>query len=300
MAGMKYSNITTDNTEFILISFEGPDCYSTAGGLGVRVQNLARTLADTGFVTHVFFIGDPDLPGEESLDDGKLILHRWCQWISKYHPGGVYDGEEGKLADFNGSIPGFVTERVAKPAIDKGKLVVILGEEWQTAEVMCRISDKLYDAGVRNKAILLWNANNTYSFHRINWGRLGYTTTITTISRYMKHIMERMGLTPLVIPNGIPRSLLKRFDEQAVESFRRKMDSEVVLCKVARWDPDKRWIEAIDATARLKGMGIKTVLLARGGREPYGGEVIRWALESGLVVKEAYLDAKPEDCLNRW
>jgi hypothetical protein len=56
---MKYSNITSDNTEFVLISFEGPDCYSMAGGLGVRMQNLSRTLAEMGFTTHLFFIGDP-------------------------------------------------------------------------------------------------------------------------------------------------------------------------------------------------------------------------------------------------
>lgn len=27
--------------------------------------------------------------------DGRLVLHRWAQWISAFHSGGVYDGEEG-------------------------------------------------------------------------------------------------------------------------------------------------------------------------------------------------------------
>jgi hypothetical protein len=65
---MKFSNINPENCEIILLSFEGPDCYSTAGGLGVRMQNLSRTLARIGFMTHLFFIGDPVLPSEEVLD----------------------------------------------------------------------------------------------------------------------------------------------------------------------------------------------------------------------------------------
>jgi hypothetical protein len=33
---------------------------------------------------------------------------------------------------------------------------------------------------------MFWNANNTYGFHRIDWARLSFTTTMTTVSRYMK------------------------------------------------------------------------------------------------------------------
>jgi glycosyltransferase involved in cell wall biosynthesis len=284
---MKHSNITTSNTEFILISFEGPDCYSMAGGLGVRMQHLARTLADIGFITHLFYIGDPDLPGEEISEDGRLILHRWCQWISRYHPGGVYDGEEGKLLDFASSLPAFVVDILIKPAVAQDKLVVVLAEEWQTAETICSLSDILFNEKIRDKAILFWNANNTFSFHRVNWGRLNYAATITTISRYMKHIMERMGLNPLVIPNGIPRSLLRKVDNKQVDDLRSALGGDVLLCKVARWDPDKRWMEAVEATSRLKEMGLKTILLARGGKEPYGYEVIKRALDLGLTVKEA-------------
>ena len=292
---MRHSNITTANTEFILISFEGPDCYSMAGGLGVRMQNLSRTLAETGFTTHLFFIGDPKLPGEEKLEQGRLILHRWCQWISLYHPAGVYDGEEGKLSEFNNSLPGFVMENIIQPAVAKDKLVVILGEEWQTVEVMCRVSEMLTQAGIREKAVLFWNANNTYSFHRVNWGRLSYATTITTISRYMKHIMERMGLTPLVIPNGIPRFLFKEIDPNLINSLRSAFGSDILLCKVARWDPDKNWMEAIEAVAGLKKLGLKATLLARGGMEPYGRDVINHAKSLGLSVKEAQIATNDQD-----
>jgi glycosyltransferase involved in cell wall biosynthesis len=283
---VKYDNITTDNTEFVLISFEGPDCYSMAGGLGVRMQNLARTLAGIGFKTHLFYIGDPKLPGEEVSADGRLILHRWCQWISRYYPGGVYDGEEGKLRDFTQSIPGYVLEKIVRPAVSQDKIVAVLGEEWQVAETVCHLSDVLYNAGMRDKVVLFWNANNTISFHRINWGRLNYATTITTISRYMKHIMERMGLNPLVIPNGIPRSLLRKADHKLAADLRSTLDCEILLCKVARWDPDKNWMEAVEAAARLKGMGLKTILLARGGREDYGRNVLERARSLGLTVKE--------------
>ena len=39
------NNLQPDQVEFVLLSFEGPDAYSKAGGLGVRVSNLAEFLA---------------------------------------------------------------------------------------------------------------------------------------------------------------------------------------------------------------------------------------------------------------
>ena len=286
---MKLRSVTPENAVFTIISFEGKDSYSMAGGLGVRVTNLSETLAGMGFPVHVFFIGDPKLPGEEVSQDGRLVLHRWCQWISQYHPKGVYDGEEDKLNDFNRSLPEYVVEHVAAPAISQGKLVSILGEEWQTAEAMCRISDLLHQRGLRDKAMLFWNANNTLSFNRIDWARLNFTTTITTVSRYMKHIMWGMGLNPLVIPNGIPRRLLEPVDVDRVQQLRQclSIDGGTVLAKVARWDPDKRWHMAVESVARLKQRGLRTVLLARGGLEAHGLEVLGKARALGLNVSEA-------------
>jgi glycosyltransferase involved in cell wall biosynthesis len=226
-----------------------------------------------------------------------LILHRWCQWISQYHPNGVYDGEEGKLNDFNQSLPPFVVEHIATPAIEQGKMVAILGEEWQTTEAMCRISDLLYQRGMRDKVVLFWNANNTFSFNRINWDRLSYTTSLTTVSRYMKHIMWGMGLNPLVIPNGIPRKLLQPVEEEKVQELRNCMGTKgsMLLAKVARWDPDKRWLMAVEAVARLKQRGLKATLLARGGMEPHGVEVLAKAKELGLSVSEAHANDNSPD-----
>jgi len=142
--GLKPTAITPDNTQFVVLSFEGPDRYSLAGGLGVRVSNLCQSLASSGYLTRLVFVGDPKQPGEETRDEGRLVLHRWCQWISDYYPDGVYQGENEKLYDFNESVPWFVCDQIVRPAVEQNKLVVILGEEWHTAEAMCRISDLLH------------------------------------------------------------------------------------------------------------------------------------------------------------
>jgi len=196
--------ISVENTLFVLLSFEGPDVYSTAGGLGTRVSELSEALATQGYTTHLIFIGDPFKPSTEELFDGRLILKRWSQWVSKYYLNGAYDGEEQKLYDFNESVPYHIYNEIVRPAVAQGKTVVIMGEDWHTAEVMTRTSDLLNWFGVRQKAIMLWNLNSLMSLHRINWGRLNYVTTITTVSKYMKHRMWSYGVNPLVIPNGIP------------------------------------------------------------------------------------------------
>jgi glycosyltransferase involved in cell wall biosynthesis len=137
---------------------------------------------------------------------------------------------------------------------------------------------------------MFWNANNTYGFDKINWGRLAFTTTITTVSKYMKNIMQGMGqgLRPMVIPNGIPSILLKHMDNLASNDLRMHLPAETVLSKVARWDEDKRWDTAVDTVAQLKERGKKPVLLARGGIEPYGAQILEKARTLNLQVREVY------------
>src|SRR4051794_21883804 len=146
-------------TVFVLVSFEGPDPYSQAGGLGVRISGLARTLASQGYETHLFFIGDPKRPGEEVTVEGRLTLHRWCQWISQYAPGGVYDQEENKLADLTRSLPPYALDKVLIPALNAGRRPVVLLEEWQTAAAACTLADELNGIGRRDQTVLFWNAN---------------------------------------------------------------------------------------------------------------------------------------------
>lgn len=278
--------LSPERTVFIVLSFEGPDVYARAGGLGVRVTELSRALADNGYPVHVVFVGDPDLPGHESLIDGRLTLHRWCQWISAFHPEGVYAGEEGKWRDFSTSTVDFVVDQLAEPAIRAGKHVVILSEEWHTAEALCRIGDRLWETGLRRHAVLLWNANNTMGFDRIDWPRLNFATTITTVSRYMKHIMWTYGVDPLVIPNGIPTRWLDAPPDESAECVRQQLGEGPILVKVARWDPDKRWKLALETVAHLKTSDRAARLVARGGMEAHGGEVLDYARALGLQVRD--------------
>lgn len=274
--------------EFVLLSFEGPDPYSQAGGLGVRITNIAQCLASQGYLTHLIFIGSPDLPGHEVQCDGRLQYHRWCQWISRYHPLGVYDGEERKLFDFTRSVPPYIVDQIAAPAIAQGRRLVVLAEEWQTAESLIRLSDQLYTAGLRANSILLWNANNTKGFERIDWRRLDFVSTLTTVSRYMKHIMRDLGLDPLVVPNGIPSDLLQPIPQAEASRVHERVAGEdgLLMFKVARYDPDKCWMSAVEAAACLKQNGAKIRFLCRGGIEAHGSQVLNHARELGLVVQE--------------
>jgi glycosyltransferase involved in cell wall biosynthesis len=273
-------------TTFIILSFEGPDAYARAGGLGVRVGELAQALGEAGYEVHLLFVGDPTLPGEEVRLNGQLVLHRWCQWISAYHPDGVYAGEEGKWRDFTDSAPPFVVDRLIQPAVSAGHQVVVLGEEWHTAEALCRIGDQLRAAGARQHATLLWNANNTMGFQRIDWERLKASTTITTVSRYMKHLLWGYGVDPLVIPNGISRHWLRPPADDEASAVRHSLGDAPMLLKVARWDPDKRWKLAVETVAQLKAADRPARLVARGGVEAHGGEVLDYARTLGLSVTD--------------
>jgi glycosyltransferase involved in cell wall biosynthesis len=285
-------NLDPSRTVFVLLSFEGPDAYSLAGGLGVRVKGLSRSLARIGYVTYLYFCGDPDLPGMEEQEGGRLQYRRWGQWISAQHRGGVYDGEEGKIRDWNYSLPPSLVENVIAPAVSDGKYVVVLGEEWHTSWSMKLISDLLYYRGLRDRVVMLWNANNTFGFNRIEWPALNFAATVTTVSRYMKFRMWDVGQNPVVIPNGIPRDAIVTADAQAVGDLRAAAGADHFWFKVGRFDPDKRWLTAVSAAAHLKRRGESVKLVMRGGHEPHGAEVIGHAEHQGLVVRHA---AAPSD-----
>ncbi|MEW6744128.1 MAG: glycosyltransferase [Planctomycetota bacterium] len=284
---------TTRDITFLILSFEGPDRYSHAGGLGSRVDGLSRELAACGYETHLFFIGDPHLEGHEIVDGGKpgagrLHLHRWCQWISHYHPGGVYDGEEGKLRDWNRSLPPWLLGEIVAPRLASGGRVVIMAEEWQTAEVLVTLHQELCRRGWGERVHLLWNANNIFGFERIPWEGLKQAATITTVSRYMKHVMWRHGVDARAIPNGILDRWLCPVDGAARRRLARLLSGRLVLLKVARFDPDKRWAMAVDAVGLLKERGYRPLFLARGGVENHGHEVLARARERGLALADVH------------
>ncbi len=269
-------------TQFHVLSFEGPDPYARAGGLATRVSGLTRALADNGFETHLWFVGDPDLPGHET--QGRLKFHRWCQWISRHHPAGVYDGDEGKQKDYSASLPPFLLRETLAPCVRCGRRAVVIAEEWQTVDAVLHLDRLLRLEGIRGGVVIIWNANNTFGFHRIDWKRLARAAVITTVSRYMRALMRPLGVDALVVPNGLSADAFLPPQPEVLEEFKSRLRHRTVLCKMARWDPDKRWLTAIDITSDLKQQGSRPLLLARGGLESYGDEVLKAAGDHRLRV----------------
>ena len=270
-------NFTPENLEIVFLSFEGPDQpYSQAGGLGVRVAQFTRSLARQGFNTHLIFVGDPERPGYEVQEDGRLHLHRWCQWLSEHHRGGVYEAEIEKVHDFQDSVPAHVTFEIATPAVAEGRNVVVMAEEWHTADALSRLSDSLHFNGIRQNCVLVWNANNDMSFNRMNWDRIGYVADFAAVSKYVKHQMWDCGVNPVVIPNGVPEERLAPVDPDAVAAFRRAMDCDLWFFKLGRTDPDKGWLEAVEAVYRMRSEGLNARLVIKpGAYETHGDELYR-------------------------
>lgn len=277
------ARVRPDSTQFHLLSFEGPDPYSMVGGLGTRVRGLMSALAAEGAETHLWFVGDPAGAGHEVV--GKLWLHRWCQWISRHHPGGVYDGEDAKARDYASSLPPYMLQTGLLTHLVRGGRAVVLAEEWHTVNAVLHVDWLLRQTGVRDRVRLCWNANNTYGFDLIDWKRLRAATTITTVSRYMKHQMAAFGVEAMVIPNGLSADAYLPPDRTAVAHARRALRQRVIIAKMARFDPDKRWLESIDLVAELKRHGWQPLLLARGGSEGYGEAVFGHARQLGLHVE---------------
>jgi glycosyltransferase involved in cell wall biosynthesis len=139
---------------------------------------------------------------------------------------------------------------------------------------------------VRQQVTIFWNANNIFGFERIDWGRLAQAAVITTVSRYMKHLMWSLGVNPLVIPNGLTTEAFVPPAREAVLAFRTRLQKRTVVSKMARWDPDKRWLLAVDTVGAMKQAGWHPLLIARGGVEAHGDEVLAMAAAQGLQVVE--------------
>jgi glycosyltransferase involved in cell wall biosynthesis len=275
---------TPDNLDVVMVSFEGPDQYSQAGGLGVRARELCRAFAALGFRTTLVFVGDPDKPGME-LDRGVQLV-RWCQQISDRYRNGVYEGELAKIRDLTATLPAALIDEVIRPAAEAGRTVAVLCEEWHTAWFCKALSDRLHGLGLRRNAVLLWNANNLFGFQAIDWPILDFVAAITTVSKYMKHLMWPHGVNPVVIPNGIPESALATVDSAAAKAIRASAGTPCLAFKIGRFSPDKRWNQAVAAVAELRAEGMPARMLMRGGMEPYGASVLAFAKECGLEVTD--------------
>ena len=284
--------LTPDTLEFVLLSFEGPDQYSMAGGLGVRMKELALELARQGFRTHLVFIGDPDLPAQESPAEN-LTLHRWGQWLSAHYRGGVYQGEEAKLIDWNEQLPGYVRLR-AGAARRRGRPPHRRAGRGVAHRLLHLPAIRPpVGRGLRDKAVLLWNANNVMGFDRIDWRRLDFCSQITTVSRYMKHVMWDRAVNPLVIPNGIPGDRVQRADPELVAEPASRLPGRELVFKIGRFSPDKRWNMAMDAMAEEKRAGHDVATVIRGGVEPHGAEVLARAHSTGPADRRRQAAARP-------
>ncbi len=276
-------------TEFVLLSFEGPDLYSLVGGLGVRVTELGHCLARLGYRVRLFFVGDPNKPHYQETAGGQLSYNRWSQWLSAQTPGGVYEGEARKASDFTNSLPDHLIRYVIAPNAEHGKTTVVLAEDWHTAGAVTKLSKAIFRAGLSRQAMVLWNANNTFGFGGINWESLRQACAITTVSRYMKRVMQDVGVNPLVIPNGIPKRWLEPVDRTLVKRLRGLFEG-MLLSKVGRYHTDKRWLMAVESVGEQKRLGLKPRLIVRGGSESHRLAILEKAWQQGLVWSEVVLD----------
>lgn len=274
-----------------LVAFEGPDRYAFVGGLATRMNDLADALVTRGYDVRHLFVGDPTLPAVESRLGGRLVLERWSQWISAYHPKDVYDGEDGKWRDFSRTVPRHLVD-VILGAADAGRRSVVLFEDWQTADAAIGTALLLAARERRGAASLFWNANNTYGFERVDLATLERATTVTTVSRFMRAALAEAGVDAAVLPNGIAERWLRPVPLEDVRAMRAAFGDRPTLVKVARFDPDKRWTWAIDAVAALKAGGQRARLVMRGSRAEYAEVVWRRVRDRGLTVDPLKLPAE--------
>ena len=281
-----------------ILSFEGPDRYAMVGGLGVRTSELAIALDEADIATDVFFIGDPDLPPVEHRGDHQN-LRRWCQWISAHHPGGVYDGEWGKIQDYTASVPAFIMDELLPPLAQRGERLLVMAEDWQAVPAVIELDRRTREQNLRSNIAIAWNANNTYGFHTIDFDALASAAHITCVSRYMKFEVGLHGAPALVIPNGIPERIFNEANIADAAYLRRMLAQRRLLLKVGRFDPDKRWLQAIDAVADLRDGGATVQLIVRGGKESYADVVFGRARERGLSIEDVTFDAPTIESLGQ-
>ncbi len=275
---------TPDTLEIAMVSLEGPDQYSQAGGLGVRAKEMCRAFAAIGFRTTLYFVGDPGKPHQEVVDGLRLV--RICQDVSRQHPAGVYDGEHAKIEAMWRELPTLLLETSVRPAIEQHRTVAILCEEWQTADFVEMIDRHLRRLDLREHCVILWNANNHFGFDNMDWRALDRAATVTTVSRYMKHLMWPHGVNPMVIPNGIPVESLQPVDAAAVGAIAAAAGTPCLAFKIGRFSPDKRWHQSVDAIAELRRHGMAARLLMRGGIEQFGHGVLGHARHLGLQIAD--------------
>lgn len=269
----------------VVLSFEGPDPYSSVGGLATRVCDMVGALGDAGVKSTLMFVGDPEKPHTEQAF-ANVEYRRCAQSVTARLKSDLYSDEDEKIKDILASVPRFITEEIVAPAASRGKRTLVIAEEWQTASVAVELDRMLRARDLRSSVALLWNANNTYGFERIVWNKLRRAARITTVSKFMKHILSRMNVEALLIPNGIADRLLTGADEDIAGALEQAVPQKPLFVKIGRFDPDKRWMQAIDAFALVREHLPDARFIIRGGAEAYGTEVLERARARNIAVEE--------------
>ncbi|HME69461.1 MAG TPA: hypothetical protein VKM54_06285 [Myxococcota bacterium] len=98
----------------------------------------------------------------------------------------------------------------------------------------------------------------------------------------MKHLMAARGVQAVVIPNGLDPTALETPARSVVREVRRRVRGRTLLVKMGRFDPGKCWLDAIAIAADMKRLGWRPLLVARGGPERHGREVLAAELKASL------------------
>lgn len=268
----------------VILSFEGPDRYATIGGLSTRVTQLARAFGAAGSRVDLIFLGDPAAAAVEEFAPN-VTLRRWSQWLSASHPRNAYDGERAKVADWESSLPPFVIDEIVAPAAAANERTLVIAEEWQTANVAIGIDALARLRGLRNMLTLIWNANSSHGWKHMDWKGLASAAAITVPSKFMRGELRRLGVSALVVPNGIDTALHEGADPELLAEVKQALGGRPTLVKVGRFDPDKNWIQAIDALAELHAGGVDARLIMRGRHNEYAEQVFAHANERGLEIE---------------
>jgi hypothetical protein len=166
-----------------ILSCEGPDHYARASRLATRMAGVGQALAKAGDETHLWFVGDPYLPGHETQE--QLHFHRWCHGLAVIIPLASMTARRASVRIMRPRCRRFCSRKHSSRIWVRGGRAVILAEEWHTVDAILHIDWLLRRARVRPQVTILWHANHTYASDPIPWGRLAEAAIITTVSRYM-------------------------------------------------------------------------------------------------------------------
>ena len=283
--------LTPDTLEFVLLSFEGPDQYAMAGGLGVRMKELALELARQGFRTHLVFIGDPELPRQESPVEN-LTLHRWSPVAFGPLPGRRLPGRRGQARRLERATSRLRRLTLVEPAAAAGRLTASPGRG-----VAHRL---LHLPALRPPVDRRTARQGHHPLERqqrdgLRPHRLG-PAGLLLADHHRLPLHEARDVGPGGEPAGDPQRHPRRPGPAAptpelVARLRAAFPSRELVFKIGRFSPDKRWNMAVDALAEEKRRGHDVATVIRGGVEPHGMEVLANARARGLQVVDVHAAA---------